>query len=454
MKQLYLSTLRYAAAVLCLLLALPALPQSRNAQPAWLHTPMNADKTIDGFYESLPADYTSTTKDFPLLVYLHGDESVEGTHEDILENGIPKLIVDGSFPETFRVKGQTHSFIIIAPHYTTKTLSPGELEEALQFILKKYRVNTGRIYLTGMSRGGGYTWQYAGAAQTHATTLAAIVPVASATQPERETATIIGNANLPVWATHNKEDYLVPASNTITFVDWVNDRKPEPRAQLTLFNSKEHEGWTRTFDPASKAFKGKNIYEWMLQHTRNEEIPLPVTLTTYKAFQSAAAQVTLSWSIAQTASNNGYFTLERSTTQQEFTKVGTVPVTAQDTYTYIDSTPLPGTNYYRLSQTDADGSTTYFPVLKINLSTSGQPVLSLYPNPITSQAVIKITHPENGTLSLVVFSAAGTLMQQWTMQKQATIFQRSLSFPNLPPGSYVLQVKGKTFEQAIPFVKQ
>ena len=77
MKRLYLFTLRYAMPVVCLLLALPAFTQSRNAQLTWLHTPMNADKTIDGYYESLPAEYKSSTKEFPLLVYLHGENRLK-----------------------------------------------------------------------------------------------------------------------------------------------------------------------------------------------------------------------------------------------------------------------------------------------------------------------------------------------------------------------------------------
>ena len=454
MKQWFPARALVTLVVAVFVVSSPVLAQFRSGKMSWTGTSLNADKTVDGFYQSLPAGYATTSARYPLIIYLHGDESIEGTHEDILQNGIPKLINDGAFPETFKVAGENHSFIVIAPHYTLKNLDAAQLGEAINNIIRKYRVNTSRIYLTGMSRGGGYTWEYAGANLENATSLAAIVPIAGAIQPKQEIAAIIGDADLPVWATHNNEDYLVPASNTITYVDWVNERKPNPRAAITLFESTAHEGWTRTYDPASKEFKGKNIYEWMLQYTTSEAAPLPVTLTSYKAFRSAAAEVTLSWSIAGDAAGTS-FTIERSDGQGSFTKIGAVPVDAgQLTFTFIDKTPALGDNYYRLSQTDADGSTTYFSTLKVSLDINGQPAVLLQPNPVSNEAILKITHSEQGPVTISVFNVAGMLVQQWIINKQTAFFQQSLTVASLSPGSYVLEVRGKTFKQSLQFIKR
>ena len=164
---------------------------------------------------------------------------------------------------------------------------------------------------------------------------------------------------------HNDDDPIVPASNTISFVDWINDRKPTPRAEITLFKSAKHEGWTKTYDPASK-FKGKNIYEWMLQYTRStelEESALPVTLVSYRAYESGTAAVTIDWSVAaETAS--GTFVLERSPADgTNFTNLAVIAATQSSTYSYTDQHPIAGVSYYRLSQTDANGETGHFPVL-------------------------------------------------------------------------------------------
>lgn len=452
MKQLYLFTLRFVIPIMCLLFAAPALAQFRSSSIVWVSQPLNADGAVDGYYESLPAAYKSTTATYPLLVYLHGDESVEGTYKNILDNGVPALISTGAFPETFRVRGSTHSFIVIAPHFTIKNLSAAALGEAIDAILKKYRVDRSRVYLTGMSRGSEYTWEYAGASIENATRLAAIVPVSNALHtPDKEKAAIIGKADLPVWATHNQEDNLVPASYTENYVAWVNEQKPQPRAELWLIPEAGHEGWTRTYDPESKKFEGKNIYEWILQYTRGEETPLPVTLTSYKVVQSAPAEVTLSWSSAEAA--EGFFTIERSATQEAFTKLATVPAAAQNIFTYVDKVPLPGVNYYRLSQTDPDGSITYFPVLKVSLNTSGRPAVALHPNPVSEQVVLQLFHNETGPVAVSVFNAAGALVRQWMVQKGAVYVQQSVSFTGLPRGSYVLQAQGKTFRHVVPFFK-
>ena len=453
MKQWYAFRALYLFLILFFAGRLSATAQTRTI--AWIGTPLNSDQTIDGFYESLPTAYTSNnTSRYPVIIYLHGDESVEKGREEILENGIPKLISEGNFPETFKVRGQNYSFIVIAPHFTTKSLTPDELDEAFNYITRTYRTDPDRIYLTGMSRGSAYTWEFAGASNANATKLAAIVPVSNAfhTQ-EKKTGTTIGDADLPVMATHNDEDEVVPASYTLTYVDWVNERNPKTPANKKLFKSKKHEGWTETYDPDSKEFTGKNIYEWMLQYTTSTEAALPVKLTSYKAYQSAPTEITINW---QTGSEiaTGSFTLERSATENGFTKIAMLPATESNTYTYIDKTPLPGTNYYRLSQTEPDGITTYFPILQTSIAATTKGALALHPNPVTGQALLQITDAEPGTVTFSLFTAGGMLVQQWTAQKETATYQQAVSFSNLKPGSYVLQAQAKTFRQSLLFVKK
>src|SRR3954449_9241326 len=101
MKQWFPARALVTLVVAVFVVASPVLAQFRSGKMSWTGTTLNADKTVDGFYQSLPAGYATTSARYPLIIYLHGDESVEGTHEDILQNGIPKLINDGAFPETF-----------------------------------------------------------------------------------------------------------------------------------------------------------------------------------------------------------------------------------------------------------------------------------------------------------------------------------------------------------------
>src|SRR4051812_33400195 len=132
MKLMYLCRSLFLLSFSFLILHAPALAQFRSTQLRWLNTSLNAEKTVDGYYQSLPAAYNTDRNRYPLIIYLHGDESVEKGYTEILENGIPKLIHEGRFPETFKVEETTHSFIVIAPHYTTKTLSTEALTEAIE----------------------------------------------------------------------------------------------------------------------------------------------------------------------------------------------------------------------------------------------------------------------------------------------------------------------------------
>ena len=68
----------------------------------------------------------------------------------------------------------------------------------------------------------------------------------------------------------------------------------------------------------------------------------------------------LDWSTASER-NNDYFTIERSASGQDFEEVARVDGAGNSVstvnYTDRDPWPLPGTSFYRLRQTDFDGTT-------------------------------------------------------------------------------------------------
>lgn len=94
--------------------------------------------------------------------------------------------------------------------------------------------------------------------------------------------------------------------------------------------------------------------------------PLPIELIAFDAVQSGPG-ITISWSTAS-ETNNDYFTLERSMDGNTFSEVarisgaGTSSVT--NIYSLSDPDPEDGVNYYRLTQTDFDGSTKSYPLIE------------------------------------------------------------------------------------------
>ncbi|MEO8112395.1 MAG: hypothetical protein ABI594_20270, partial [Ginsengibacter sp.] len=120
----------------------------------------------NAYYEYLPQGYSTTGgQKYPLMIFVHGSgETGDGSPSQlsrVLRNGPPKLISQGIFPTSFTVKGQTFKFIVLSPQFT---VWPDDIniDDIINYAIKNYNVDTSRIYLTGLSMGGGVVWQYAG----------------------------------------------------------------------------------------------------------------------------------------------------------------------------------------------------------------------------------------------------------------------------------------------------
>jgi predicted peptidase len=231
---------------------------------------VSADVTpnLGGFYKSLPARYDSTTKKYPLMVFIHGvGELGNGTTElsKVLNNGVPRLLADKKFPPQFTVNNEAFSFVVLTPQFKQWPKS-ADVNELINYAIKNYRIDESRIYVAGLSMGGGTTWDYAIA---YPNRVAAIVPICGASWPTQQQCGNIASANLPVWAFHNADDGTVGAGTTTMIVDFINSFKPSIAAKKTIWPTGGHNSWTKATNPATKECEGKNMYEWMLQYKRS-----------------------------------------------------------------------------------------------------------------------------------------------------------------------------------------
>ena len=225
-----------------------------------------------GFYEYLPAGYNTVGKTFPLLIFIHGiGEKGNGSTADLvklLRHGPPKLIKNGTFPVSFKVNNQQFSFIVISPQFS-KWPTAEDVEDVVDYAIKNYKVDLKRIYVTGLSMGGGAVWDYASYNNACANKIAAILPISGASSPNKKKIAVIASSNLPVWALQNLKDPTVSSSYTINYVDGINAYvpKPAPAARKTIFNTSGHDAWTKTYNPEYRE-NGLNVYEWLLQFQR------------------------------------------------------------------------------------------------------------------------------------------------------------------------------------------
>ncbi len=233
--------------------------------------PLGSGEANMGYHEYLPASYAASgRRTYPLLVFFHGiGERGNGTDElaKVLVNGPPRLIKDGRW-----LDATTAPFIVISPQSASGSPSADEVHALLQTLLATYRVDTARVYLTGLSAGGYTTWRYLAKYQE---LVAAAVPIAGGGNPKLA----CGMGQVPVWAFHGDADATVGVDQSSAMVDAINACSPGPteRAKLTIYEGVGHDSWSRTYDlsgmdsavvsPERDPYS-LSIYDWLLTHTR------------------------------------------------------------------------------------------------------------------------------------------------------------------------------------------
>lgn len=126
--------------------------------------------------------------------------------------------------------------------------------------------------------------------------------------------------------------------------------------------------------------------------TAYASLPAPVTLVNFTAEYVKTNTVALNWSTASEI-NNHYFTVQRSVDGIHFTDVLTVAGVGNSSqvlwYDAMDNNALAGISYYRLKQTDFDGTFSYSQIVKVS-SAGKEFSFALAPNLCSASSEIQI----------------------------------------------------------------
>lgn len=230
-----------------------------------VHTAVNAyvNGNCAGYYKALPARYDSSAKKYPLILFIHGIGELGTDLSKMLRAGLPRLINRNKFPADFEVNGQHFSFVVISPQFK-KWPTNSDVKSVLDYAVKNFRIDTSRIYVTGLSMGGGVTWEFNA---QFGGSVAAMAPICGGSWPDAKRAEKIASFGVPVWAFHNSDDNVVPVSYTMDYVKKINSFNPSVKAKYTVWPTGGHDSWTKAYDPATKD-NGRNMYEWMLQYRK------------------------------------------------------------------------------------------------------------------------------------------------------------------------------------------
>lgn len=387
-----------------------------------------------------------------------------------VNEGVNRLIANGTFPTSFTVSGNTFKFIYVfiqCRRDLTFIFNDEHSNIINNYILQKYatKVDMSRIYMIGGSRGGGTVWEYFDNASRQPR-IAAILPFSGGTEygtnafyntPFNNMLTNLrnyANSYMGIWASHNTLDFIVPFSVTNNIISGINTPTVLPNVSLTSQVSNEHGTWEPGLDPASTQFNGRNAYEWLLQFQVPASL-LPVTLTSFKA-RAAGSKVELNWSTA-TETNSSHFTIERSSDGRSFREIGRVNSNGNSSiarnYSFTDNSPFQGNNYYRLKMVDKDATFEYSNIEKVSMNGSNLE-FSFSPNPVVNEALLQLRGKYKGPLKLMVTDLMGRTVKSFSYSMNNEQFSQKISLSDLPAGQYFVNIRGDNVNFNQRIIKQ
>ena len=169
---------------------------------------------------------------------------------------------------------------------------------------------------------------------------------------------------------------------------------------------------------------------------------LPVTLTGIKAYQKNTG-INVEWTFTQEIDMDHY-EVEKSTTGANFNHGGTVLSSGNHssaiTYSWFDTNPNRGANFYRVKMFDKNGQITYSQIVKvvIGIGTS----ISIYPNPVTNGSLsLQFNDQPKGSYDIRVLNSVGQIVFKTMINHNGGSATQTMQLPlSLSMGMYNLEV--------------
>jgi pimeloyl-ACP methyl ester carboxylesterase len=216
------------------------------------HGENNNPKDVHYQYLSYtPKDYNlDTIKTWPLIIYLHGGSDRGNDLKKLYSQGIPDQIY----------RGREFSFIIISPQCPKhiRWSTDNWFENFYTEIKANYRIDTNRVYLTGMSLGGSGTWYLAA---KYPDIFAAIAPMSGFTSHMDFIDDNVDKlTNIPIWAFHGKIDNVVPFEETERIIKKLDGKNKD----LKFSVEPEVGHWINWL-----VYPNQELYDWFLKHDKS-----------------------------------------------------------------------------------------------------------------------------------------------------------------------------------------
>lgn len=186
---------------------------------------------------------------FPLIISLHGIGERGSDLWRVKLDGLPKIL-DGN---------NTFPFIVISPQcpITTEWYYNDGIQQKVNALIdsaiRRYPVDTNRIYLTGFSMGGIGTLDLA---IRYPNRFAALLPIAFRIESGWNLCVI---DSIPFWGFHGQNDPIIPASLAQNVINTLINCGGQP--VFTLYPGMFHDVWTVTYN-------NPEVYLWLLSKSK------------------------------------------------------------------------------------------------------------------------------------------------------------------------------------------
>jgi hypothetical protein len=171
---------------------------------------------------------------------------------------------------------------------------------------------------------------------------------------------------------------------------------------------------------------------------------LAVQWENFSATLENAKSVTLIWSVSQETNVKGYH-IERSADQINWNEIGYVQIKGNgqsgEQYNFNDNNPPGGVTYYRIAETDTDGSTRYSTIRTITLSNIANAGVSVWPNPARNIVYIQTEGTDNN-LKMQIFDPFGKMITMNVLHAG----KNEVNISGLPAGTYFVHTQASNGE--------
>ena len=217
-----------------------------EAKTGFVHRVLKTDDGDAKYVVFVPHDYKGD-KPYPLILFLHGAGETGTDGKKQVKVGLGPAI---------KRQEKTFGFIAVFPQSEKRNWRADSEDgqralKILDQVMKDYKVDPQRVYLTGLSMGGFGTWSLAAAIPDR---WAAIAPICGGGDPK--TAEKI--KHIPCWCFHGDADKVVSVEKSRAMITALKDAGGSPR--YDEYPGVDHNSWDRAYATAE-------LYTWFLKHS-------------------------------------------------------------------------------------------------------------------------------------------------------------------------------------------